>query len=162
MPHITVAEAQAFLETTKCRLPSLEEVLEEEQSNYVLSRLSATYNSPSFGVSSWTDETNTPELVRQAIAMLYAGWFYDRQYAEVISEAQSKSYGAMLRDCANKLCEGIASGSIQLIEISPNVPAASAVYYPTDVSSTTDAALSNTNRDDLSLGPAKFTMGKVF
>jgi hypothetical protein len=157
--HITVEEAQAFLESTKCRLPSLEPVLEADQANYVLGRLFSTFQTL---VPTWTDQTNTPELVRSVIAMRYAGWFYDRQYSEVISEDRAKSYGALLREQAETLLNGIISGSIELSEVPSGSADESSVFYPTDVSSTTQARLDNTDGDNMSLGPPMFGVSKVF
>lgn len=161
--HIGVADAQSFLEGTKCNLTSLETVLENEQSVYVLGRLAETYSDPGFGVSTWVDEDSTPELVKMAIAMLYAGWFYDRQYSEVVSEDPSnKSYGWMLRSQAETLIAGIAAGSVLLAEIQPNEPAVAPVFYPTDSSSTYEAVANNTDPNNTSFGPPMFSVGKVF
>jgi hypothetical protein len=41
--HIELADAQSFLENTKCNLVSLEAVLENEQSTLVLGMLADTY-----------------------------------------------------------------------------------------------------------------------
>ncbi len=161
MTHIELAEAQSFLEGTKLNLSSLDSVLESEQANYVLGTLAQTYDSPTFGVTTWVDVNTTPELVRLCIAMFYAGWLYDRQYSEMVA-AEGNSYGLILRNDAEVLLLGIASSSIQLVELLPNMPSVAPVFYPTDTSSTPWAQRSVPTWIDSSLGPAKFSMGKVF
>lgn len=161
MAHILVSDAQAWLEGTKIALTALDPVLENTIANDVLGRLSDTYDSGSFGVPTWVDNNTTPQLVKQAIAMMYAGWYYDRQYSEMVA-AEGTSYGVVLRVYAETLIEGIISSSIMLVEVQPNQPETAPVGYPTDVSSTRDALWNNTDRDDHSLGPAMFGVSKVF
>lgn len=161
MAHILVSDAQAWLEGTKINLSSLDPALENFVANDVLARVADTYSDPSFGVPTWTDYNSTPELVKQCIAMMYAGWYYDRQYSEMVA-AEGTSYGVVLRTYAETLIDGIISGSVELVEILPNMPETAPTFYPTDISSTTDALMTNTNHDDNSLGPAKFGMSKVF
>jgi hypothetical protein len=158
--HINVSDAQSFLENTKANLTSLDTTLENEWATYVLGRLADTYLDPIFGIQTWIDTTTTPQLVKMAIAMLYAGWYYDRQFSE--EDTGTTSYGAELRANAELLIEGIISGSILLVELLPYMAETAPVFYPTDASSTTDALLENTDCDDNSLGPPKFGMSKVF
>jgi hypothetical protein len=159
--HIVLADAQAWLENTKANLTTLDLNLEAQVSGDVLGRLLEVYSDPTFGVPTWIDNTTTPILVKQCIAMLYAGWFYDRQFSEMVA-AEGMSYGTVLRNYAETLLEGIISGSIILVEIAPNEPATEPAFYPTDRSSTTDALLTNTDRDNKSLGPALFGVQRVF
>jgi hypothetical protein len=135
--------------------------LEKQISTEVLGRLSETYGDPSFGTPTWIDQNSTPELVRQVISMIYAGWFYDRQYSEVLA-TQGNSYGLVLRTSAETILAGIISSSIQLVELLPNLPTTAPVFYPTDNSSTTEAQMANKNPDDMSIGPAYFGTHKVF
>lgn len=93
--------------------------------------------------------------------MIYAGWFYDRQYSEVLA-TQGNSYGLVLRTSAETILAGIISSSIQLVELLPNLPTTAPVFYPTDNSSTTEAQMANKNPDDMSIGPAYFGTHKVF
>lgn len=93
--------------------------------------------------------------------MTYAGWFYDRQYSEVLA-AEGNSYGLILRQKADTIIQGIVSSSIQIVEVLPNLPTTAPVFYPTDVSSTIQARDNNTDPNDLSLGPAAFATGKTF
>lgn len=157
--HIATTDVQAWLETTKLTVPSIEVALETQVSGEVLGRLTETYSG---FTSEWVDTSTTPEIVKKVMAMMYAGWFYDRQYAEVISQEPASSYGLVLRTWATALLTDIISGAVSIEEIAPNQPAVAPVFYPTDVSSTWDAWRTNTDCDDQSLGPAKFGMGKVF
>lgn len=161
MAHIVVSDVQAWLENTKANLTQLDTALEIQISNQVLSELADTYNDPTFGVPTWVDQNTTPELVKQCIAMLYAGWYYDRQFAEMVTTTGT-SYGEILRAQAEILIAGIIDSSIILAEVEPNMPAVAPVFYPSDISSTWDAKRANTVPEDLSLGPARFGMGKVF
>lgn len=157
--HITTSQVQAWLETTKCTISAIDPNLEAEVSGEVLGRLTQTYNE---FVPAWVDSTTTPAIVQKVIAMMYAGWFYDRQYAEVISQEPGQSYGLTLRTWAAQLLADIIRGIVAIEEIEPNQPAVAPVFYPTDVSSTWDAWRTNTDCNDQSLGPAKFGMGKIF
>jgi|SRR6185369_1370134 hypothetical protein len=151
MARINVAEAQAWLESTKGNLNNaldgnLLGNLEEE----VLDELAAVYDT-----STWSDPTNTPKLVRTIISKMYAGWFYMRQYSE---DTDAKNpYAQSLLDNARMLMDGLLDGSITL----PGVPTAISgqiTFYPDDASSATDPRTS----DDPSVGPAAFSMTTRF
>lgn len=159
MAHITVADAQVWLEGTKAHLTSLDTGLETQISTLVLGRLADTFAATV--TSTWVDNNTTPEIVKQVIAMMYAGWYYDRQYSEMVA-AEGTSYGMVLREYAETLIEGLISGSIILVEVPPGQPETLPEFYPNDASSTSDALLNNTNPDDISLGPAIFGTQKVF
>jgi hypothetical protein len=167
MAHILLSEAQQWLENTKLSLTSLDTLLESTVSTNVLGRLADTYSDPTFGVQTWIDTNTTPALVRQIISMFYAGWTYDRAYSEMVAGAgtgrdPATTYGTMLRQYAETLLVGVISGSILLLEIAPNEADTAPEFYPTDQSSTTEALISNTDRDDTSLGPQLFGVQKVF
>jgi hypothetical protein len=98
--------------------------------------------------------------------MLYAAWYYDRQYSEVAAQEGKAgfgtAYGTLLRNSVELLIAGLTSGTILLQEEQPSGPNPEPLFYPTDVSSTDDARRSNTNPDDVSLGPVMFGVSKVF
>ena len=159
LAHITIAQVQSWFETTKLSVTSLDAGLEAQVSGEILGRLTETYAQ---FVPLWIDATTTPEVVQQVISMMYAGWVYDRQYSEVVSDQRAASYGLTLRTWATALLADIINGSVAIAEIAPNQPAVAPEFYPTDTSSTWDAWRMNTDCNDLSLGPAKFGMGQVF
>jgi hypothetical protein len=110
MPHIQVSDAQSWLEKTKTNLgPALDDNLEASIASQVLARVVQSYD-----VSTWTDNTSTPRLVRDVIAMKYASWFYNRQYSE---DDQTNEYALLLNAQAEVLIDGIIDGSIDLPEI---------------------------------------------
>jgi hypothetical protein len=149
MAHIMPEEARAWAEGSKLSVTALDIDLESQISEEVLRRLDS-----GFDVTGWTSETTTPNLVRVIIAKMYIAWLYDRQYSEDI-EAGS-NYADRLKANAELLMAGLLDGTIEL----PGVDAGTsgtAVFYPTDASS----ALEPTS-DDLSLGPAAFSMGMRF
>jgi hypothetical protein len=153
MAHVTLLEVQAWLEGTKLTLSSLDASLEEEISNQVLARLAMAY--PNDYVT-WTNETTTPKLVRSIIAMMYAGWFYDRQYSE---NPEDNSYADRLRAAAQSLLDGILAGTIDIIEVAGLPLIGQPLFYPTDASSAPDAV---PTLADPAAGPAAFSMGKIF
>jgi hypothetical protein len=93
--------------------------------------------------------------------MTYAGWYYDRQYSEVLA-SEGNSYGLILRTAAETILAGIISSSITLVEIEPNMPTTAPVFYPTDASSTLEAQMSNLDSNDKSVGPSFFQNQKTF
>jgi hypothetical protein len=157
--HITASQVQAWFETTKLTITSLDTNLEAEVSTEVLGYLTETYAEY---VPAWIDASSTPAVVQKVIAMMYAGWAYDRAYSEVISETPGTSYGLTLRTWATALLTDIIRGAVAIAEIEPNQPAVAPVFYPNDASSTYDAVRTNCDPNDISLGPEKFGVSKVF
>jgi hypothetical protein len=149
------------LETTKLTVSTIEPTLEADASSEVLGRLNQTYSAY---VPTWVDNTSTPQVVKQVIAMYYASWIYDRAFSEVETAEARISYGAVLRIWATTLLTDIIRGAVDIAELDAigGGPSTGVIYYPTDASSTWDAWRTNTDCDDNSLGPAKFGMGKVF
>lgn len=143
MAHITVTEAQAWLEGTKLTIGALDTSLETQVASVVLAQLSNAYT-----VTAWTDNTSTPSLVRTIIAMKYAAWFYRRQYSE---NADDLDYADKLDAWADSLIAGIVSGAIALAEVPVGSTVELPSYYPTDTS--VDA---NGN-----IETARFTMGQL-
>jgi hypothetical protein len=93
---------------------------------------------------------------------MYAGWYYDRAYSEVVSEEGVRSYGYTLRQWAQALLADVIRGAVDIVEIDPDQPAVAPVFYPNDLSSTREAEWANADPNDQSLGPAKFTVDKIF
>lgn len=149
MARITLADAQGWAENTKLPLPSLDVSLLGQIETEVLSRVGSATST-----TTWIDELSTPSLIKVIIAKTYVAWIYDRAYSE--NQTDGNEYAAMLRANAELLIAGILDGTIDIpgAEVSGS---GSPAYYPNDASS----ALEPTP-DDPSLGPAKFSMGKMF
>lgn len=153
MAHISVDEAQAWLETTKLSLSALDTVQEDLIATQVIARVVSAYPDDA---PTWTNETNTPKLVRSIIAMMYCGWFYDKQYSE---NPEDNAYADRLRAAAEALILGIVAGTTDIAEV-PGLPLiGEPAFYPTDLSSAPDAVPSV---EDPSAGPPMYSIGKVF
>lgn len=151
MTYISVPEAQAWLESTKLTIAELDTDLADSVTIEILARLAG-----SFVTTSWTDITNTPNLVRKIIAMEYAAWYVNRAYSN--DEGLSVYAGRLLR-MAQDLIDGLIGGAIILTDDTNPVDAANstAQFYPTDASS-----LLVPTSDDMSLGGPVFTMGVIW
>jgi hypothetical protein len=149
--HVTTEDVQAWLETTKMTVSSLDIELEQQIASETLGALQGKY--PSY-VSSWVDATSTPVIVKKVIAMQLAAWMYLRQYSE---SDDSVPYANLLLQKAGELLAGLSSGATDIIEV-PGLPTSGQpVFFPTDVSSATIPT-----PDSPSDGPPKFSMAQVF
>lgn len=149
MARITATDAQGWGEPTKLDLSTLNTSLLSQLETEILTRLSSVYDT-----STWTDNTNTPAIVKVVIAKTYVAWLYDRAYSE--NQDEGNDYAALLKLNAEMLMSGLIDGTIDIPEQPPGVTRGP-VYYPNDASSAFEPT-----SDDSSLGPAKFSMGKVF
>lgn len=149
--HITADEANAWAEKTKLNFGELDIELENAQATQVLARVSQVYT-----VTSWVDASTTPALIRKIIAMLYAGWYFQRTYSE---DSNINTYGIMLVTQAETLIDGIISGAIVIVDVPPgtDLQLSVPVFYPNDTSSALTPTI-----DDSSLGPGKFSMGTIW
>lgn len=150
MARITLAEAQAWLESTKMTQASLDAALLAHLEEEILGMLDSIYD-----VSGWTTDSNTPKLVRTAISKLYASYLIDRQYSE--NQDEGNDYAARLKENSEMIITGLIEGRIVLPEVptpdSPRQPS----FFPNNASS----ALEPTS-DDPSLGGPWFSIGKSF
>lgn len=151
MAYIVVADVQAWAEPSKLALTTLEVPLHEATSAEVIGRLAG-----SFVTTTWTDNTNTPNLVRKIMAMMYVAWYISRTYA---SDEGRSDYGMRLRGMANDLIEGLIRGTIILVDdLNPaNAADGTAQFYPNDASSALEPTI-----DDRSLGGPAMTMGVIW
>lgn len=155
MPHIKAANCKAWADGNKLTISDpLDTELELDESAYVLAAVGQAYD-----VSAWVDDSTTPQLVKKIIAMRYVGWLYDRVYSE---DSDPSNYGSLLRQEADKLITAIVGGTLVIpgLPDGTNSGLNTVSFYPTDSSSALDPTDSSLN--DTSLGPAKFSMGKVF
>lgn len=148
MPRITAEDVRAWVESSKLDPQALNDDLLMQIEEEVLAQLASVYNT-----SGWTNETSTPRLVKVIIAKMYAGWFYDRMYSE--NQSEPNLYAQMLKENAKMLIAGILDRTIEIPDES--TVSAEASFYPNDASSAQEPTL-----DDPSLGPAKFSLGRVF
>lgn len=150
---ITVQEVNGWLEKTK----SLITALDSELAGSVTEQVFATVRQV-IDPASWIDASTTPTIIRKIIAMLYAGWYYQRTYSE---DEETNSYGLLLIGQAERLLAGIASGALIIDGATPAVSVAAGLgrpnYYPNDLSSSLSPTI-----DDPSLGGPRFTMGTIW
>lgn len=148
MPRIILEDVRAWVESSKLDPQALNQSLLSQLEEEILAKIGSVYDT-----STWTNETNTPLLVKVIIAKTYAAWLYGRAYSE--NQSEPNEYAQMLKDNAEKLVLGILDRTIEIPDVAS--AGAEASFYPNDASS----ALSPTF-DDPSLGPAKFSLGRVF
>lgn len=150
MPRITLEGAQGWTEKNKLKLSTLDLDLLDSIENETLARLSSAYD-----ITGWIDPTNTPALVQVIICKYYVSWIYDRAYSE--NNMTPNRYGLMLRANAEMLISGLIDGTIDIPGVPPIGSGGGPGFYPNDESSALQPTF-----DDPSLGPAKFSLGKVF
>lgn len=151
MARISQSEAQGWAELTKLTLPSLAlDALLPQIETEVIARLNSIYDT-----SGWTNDTTTPAIVRVVIAKMYVAYYIDRQYSE--NQDETNDYATLLRTNADMLMEGLIDGTIDIPNETPVGAGIGPSFYPNDASSAQEPTL-----DDPSLGPAKFSMGKIF
>jgi len=149
MARITVQQAQAWSEKTKLPITDLDTDLLTQVENQVLGMLAG-----GFDTSTWLDSSTTPPIVQQILSMLYVSWFYNRQYSE--DQEHVNVYATLLRAEAESLIQGLLDGSITMPG-QPESTESAPSFYPTDASSAQQPTF-----DDMSLGDAKFSMGRLF
>lgn len=164
--RITVADVQAWLETTKLTITTIDPALDLQVETQILAQLEAGFN-----VTAWTNSGTTPEIIRTIMAMEYASLLYDKQYSE--DSDQTNPWAARLDLMANDLLQGTLTGSVTVdgyIAVSDH---SGPDFYPTDSSSIPDPNFF-LNRQygegnnllfgggDASIGPAKFSMNLRF
>lgn len=149
MPHIGVADAQAWTEPTKLPISALDAALEDNVTKLVFGMLTPTYNT-----TGWTSEATTPALVRTIIAMHYVAWLYDKHYAQ---EAEESAYANTLRRYADANIAGLLAGTITLDEYVLPAEVFNPSFFPNDLSSANEPTV-----DNPSDGGPSFMMGSVF
>jgi|ERR1051326_1092196 hypothetical protein len=156
MPRIAVADVQAWVETTK--LGSQFQALDVDALSQIEEEILVTIGSV-YDTSTWIDKPSTPRIVQVIIAKMYAGWLYDKVYSE--NQSDPNKYAQLVKANAQTLINGIINGTIE-IPGSPILNPSSATFYPTDVSSSQEPDGQDPLVNDMSLGPAKFSLGKSF
>lgn len=131
MAVVSLAQVQQWLEQTKLALTVVDAELEATAFTYVKSRLAADYD-----VTTWTNDTNSPSLVKQIVSMLIAAWLYQRAYSEDAS--RSNWYGRWLESKAESLLDGLVKGEIDLTDVPGTITAAGLAFYPTDLTGSSE------------------------
>lgn len=149
MPRIKADDVRAWVESSKLNPQALDLVFLDQLEEEVLARVGSVYDT-----STWVNDTNTPKLIKVIIAKTYSGWLYDKYYSE--NQSEPNNYSQMLKANAEMLIAGLVDGTIELPGVVPAAPQ-SASFYPNDASSAQEPTL-----EDPSLGPAKFSLGRVF
>lgn len=149
MTVITIQDVRGWVETTKLNITALDVQFLPQIEAEVFARLGSVYD-----VLAWIDPDSTPMIVRVIVTKLYSAWIYDRAYSE--NQGISNDYAAMLRGNAEMLIIGLIDGTIEIPGVTP-ISSADPSFYPNDASSAMDPTT-----DDPSLGPARFSMGKLF
>jgi hypothetical protein len=147
-------EVQAWVEATKFTIVSIATSPNVDLLTEIEEEVVVRIGTGAYDISTWTDATTTPKIVRVAIAKKFVAWMYRRQYSESMLEDDA-TYAALLDANAELIISGLVDGSIEIpgITVLTGVPS----FYPTDASS----ALLPTFEDP-SLGPNKFSMGTTF
>jgi hypothetical protein len=154
--YIDASQVQQWLETTKLGVDQVDTDLEESASTYVFGRISDVTDS-----TSWVDAASTPALIRVIISMLVAAWMYERTYSE--STSDQPSWGQRLQRMVERILDGIANGTIGLIDDLNPMVTDTIAFLPDDStgSSTVYDALGRVvgqpGSEDI-----KFTMGTKF
>lgn len=168
MAHITLANVEAWLATSK--LPAgltLDAELESQLSTETIAELGVQ-----FDVSGWSDDTNTPSLVKHIIAMRYAAWYYDRTFAQD-DDGDGNSYADRLRQRAANLLAQLRAGQLSVPDAIPlDSDGTGPDYFPSDASSNPTGTFLGVGGDylgdgvpeglsgDSSLGGPAFSLGK--
>jgi hypothetical protein len=150
MSNITVEEAQVWCQRTKLSLGSLDGGLEAQIVSTVLARLGTAYDT-----STWLTTHTTPMVVKTIIAMYYAAWMHNKQYAD--DNDDTNAYADKLMQMADAALANLLDGTTEIPGVDPIVDSGAPSYYPTDASSAMPATV-----EDPSLGPAAFSMSTIF
>lgn len=149
MSRISIDDVTAWVEDTKLHPAAIDGDHLDHIETEIFARINGVYDT-----SLWIDKATTPRLIQVIIAKTYAGWLYDKMYSE--NQSQPNIYSRLLKQNAEMLIDGILDGTIEI----PGVPATTSqgpTFYPNDVSSAMTPTF-----EDPSLGPAKFSMGRLF
>lgn len=162
--RISVDDVRAWVENSKLSPEALDVDYLSQIEEEVLARINSVYN-----VATWLDKPSTPRLIQVIIAKFYTGWLYDKFYSE--NQNQPSQYAQLVKNNAEMLVQGILTGIITIPGLPPDNPV-SPVFYPNDFSSSINPETGFFNPavglansvvpGDTSVGPAKFSMGRVF
>lgn len=116
-----------------------------EAARYVRSMLAGTFKATT--LVGWDTPSHTPDIVRSVAGRLIASKFYAERYAE---DADTSSYATQLYNEANRILNGIKTGTVLIIDTNDNPIEISGLAISTDDFYPNDSA-----------PPPKFTMDRV-
>ncbi len=159
MARTTIAEVQVWISDNRVTVASGD--LLDQIEDYVLGRLESTHDT-----SGWADDTDTPDLVRQVIALLDAEAKFRKDYSDQEDELP---YADKLGMMAEARLEQIIGGQLTLtvgtvVLTSTQADAVSAAagptIFPTEGERLQDSYLDPTATDGKHR--AAFHMGEIF
>lgn len=157
MARVLLKELQQWFERSKLEVGDIDFELEATAVEMVFAKLSGKYST-----TTWVDVGTTPRLVRKILSMLYAAWYYQRQYSE--ENPEEKMYGVRLEERARTLVDGVLLGALDLVDVEGTVSKTHGpVFWPTDATGSTqqyDAMGNAIGREDGA--DRKFSMGMLF
>jgi hypothetical protein len=130
MAYLTQDSVQGWFQGLRGDVDDLDPALESLAVEYVLGALRERYD-----VSGWTDDLDTPTLVLSAMALFYAGTWYNAHYHEQSDDLSG--YGAWLLGMADKILMGLNAGDLDLdSDVDPVISTGQPTYWPTDAATT--------------------------
>lgn len=135
MAYLAHSDINAWLENTKLQLVAedVEAGVDEVMRSRVFGRLSTR-----FDTTGWTTRTNSPVLVVQLVAMLYAAETYREHYSEDLGgEGTGLNWAEWLETTVEGWLNDLTSGVVTLPEFEDVLEGTSIsgpVFYPNDMS----------------------------
>lgn len=155
MAYLTKEQVNVWLAETKLQVSAIDADLDTAVADAGLAVLSVRY-----ATSTWADGASTPELVVQALSMLYASWYLQRQIGADDDALDETSYPIRLEKRAMAVLQGILDRTIE-IDVDPD-PTLAAIdqplFFPTDSST----QLSVDDPTDPDGSPRVFAMNQRF
>ena len=123
---VSLADINQFL-PDRLKLDSVSGIttLATSAKSHVYSKVALAYDT-----TSWTDETNTPDLIRSLISMFIAAWLYNKEYADGATEAGS--YGRWLYNQAEVIRNGLYNGTLIIEDVDPKFDRTQPGVFETD------------------------------
>ena len=159
MPRTTTAEVQVWLSDGRSIVKS-DDLLDEHE-DYVLSRLESTHDT-----SGWATDADTPDLVRQVIALLNAESAFRKAYSDQEDElVYADKLGMMAEARLMQILSGALTLTVGTVSITDTVSdtasiAAGPTHSPTETERLQDSFLDPNAADGNHR--AAFHMGEVF
>lgn len=131
--HVTVAEVQSWLDQDKLPLAPNDPLPEEANAAAgVLARLANVYPE----ASTWTDNTNTPALVRVIISALTAAYRYNKIYSE--EEDAGNRYAGKLEGRALEMLSMLVNGDVLITDVPVTlITSFDPLFWPGDLTGAT-------------------------